>query len=303
MRALVTTLRIVILEYGFIPSSACIIAHQCGGCPGYSRRTIKTSLCCPILVSIKILGYKKVGYALIRLAAIADDTAMSSQTNNTITDELQLAFNTVLLQIVHNLEKEEQEELRFYYNGIINKGEPGPLSIPRSLENAGKISWKDVRFLMKGLRGVRRLDLAEILTEYEIKRDLTVLLYFYATKRQGSEVNYRSAFESVENVARYLLNMTEIVPDQFDVSNAVRSLMGSTKGIQQVLVDFEEEGERELSDPWSKLTLLVVISGEIIAVALANEGQCWKPEVLTELLFTLADQLCFRMFKLGSWVS
>ena len=70
-----------------------------------------------------------------------------------------------------------------------------------------------------------------------------------------------------------------------------------------MLVDVEEESERELSDPWSKLTLLVVISGEIVAVALANEEQHWKPEVLIELLSTLADRLCFRMLKQGSWVS
>ena len=72
--------------------------------------------------------------------------------------------------------------------------------------------------------------------------------------------------------------------------------------MEKVLVDFEEETERELSDPWSKLTLLVVIAGEIVAEALANEERRRKTNVI-KLCSTLADKLCFRMIKLGSWVS
>ena len=144
---------------------------------------------------------------------------MSQTLKNTIDDEVQRTYNAALLRIAYDLEKDQQEELRFYYNGIIKKGDTGALSILQSLENAGKTSWKDVRFLEEGLREVRRLDLAKILEEFEIKRDLTILLDFYATKKQDSEVNCRSASESVEEVAGYLLML---MTDAY-VSATVRS--------------------------------------------------------------------------------
>lgn len=230
--------------------------------------------------------------------------AMSSQTLDTLTDKLQQAYAAVLLQIVRNLEKEQQDELRFYCTGHITNRDTGALSILCSLQNAGKISWKDVCFLKEGLREVQRLDLYKTLTEFEIKRDIIILLDFYARKKQGSEsFCFRHESERVEKVAGYLVTlMTKIVQDRVDVSNAVRSLVEPRKGIRNVLVAFEEEIERELSDPWSKLTLLVVIAGEIAAIALAYEEHLQKPEVL-KLCSTAADELCFRMMKLGSWVS
>ena len=230
--------------------------------------------------------------------------AMSSQSLDTLTDKLQQAYFAVLLQIVHNLEKDQQVELRFYCTGRISEGDPRALNMMCSLQNAGKISWKDVRFLKGALREVQRLDLYKTLTEFEIKRDIFILLDFYARKKQGSEsFCFRHVSETVEKVAGYLVTlMTKIVQDCVDVSSAVRSLVGPRKGIRNVLVEFENEIERELSDPWSKLTFLVVIAGEIAAFALANEEHLQKPEIL-KLCSTAADELCFRMMKLGNWVS
>ena len=54
-----------------------------------------------------------------------------------------------------------------------------------SLEYAGKISWRDVSFLKEGLLEVKTSDLADKLTEFEVMRNLTVLLDFYARKKQG----------------------------------------------------------------------------------------------------------------------
>ena len=230
--------------------------------------------------------------------------AMSSQTLDSRTDKLRQGYAAVLLQIVRNLEKEQQDELRFYCKEYITNRDSGALSIVCSLENAGKLSWKDVRFLKKALRAVQRLDLCKTLTEFEIKRDIIILLDFYARKKQGSEsFCFRHVSERVEKVAGYLVTlMTKLVQDRVDVSNAVRSLVEPRKGIRNVLVEFEEEIERELSDPWSKLTFLVVIAGEIAAIALVNEEHLQKPEIL-KLFSTAADELCFRMVKIGSWVS
>ena len=57
--------------------------------------------------------------------------------------------------------------------------------------------------------------------------------------------------------------MSEIARDGFDVTN-VRSLteMDTIKGIgTEVLIAFEEEINREMSDPWRRLICLVVIAG------------------------------------------
>ena len=230
--------------------------------------------------------------------------AMSSrQTFDKLTDKLKRAYAAALLQIAHNLEKEQQDELRFYFTGLITRGETGAFNILGSLENAGEISWEDVSYLKEALRVVQRLDLAKTLTSFEVKRDLTILLDFYANRRQGSELFCPPAFEKVEKMAGYLaIVMTEMARDRFDVGNAVSLLVEPRKGIRKVLVDFEEEIKCELSDPWSKLTSLVVIAGEIVSAALANEEFRREPEVL-KLCSTAAEELYSRMIKLGSWVS
>lgn len=225
----------------------------------------------------------------------------SRQTFDKLTDELQRIYKAFLLQIVHKLENHQKEELRFYCTEFISTGDTEVLNILRSLQNAGEISWEDVSYLKEALRAVQRLDLVKTLTAFEVKRDLTILLDFYAKRRQGSELFCRPAFEKVEKMAGYLaIVMTEMARDRFDVSNADSLLVEPRKGIRKVLVDFEEEIKRELSDPWSKLTSLVVITGEIVAVALANEEFCREPEVL-KLCSTAADELYSRMIKLGSW--
>lgn len=251
---------------------------------------------------INIQGIKR-GNVLIKFAAVCGDSAMSSQTNKTIIDNLQLAYRAVLLQIVRSLEKDQQEQLRFYFKELIKMGDPRALSILSSLENEGKISWTDVSFLKDGLREVGRLDLAKNLTEFEIKRNLTILLDFYARMRQGSrESSIRSALDSVEKVAEYLLIITrDVAQDGFDVSESVRSLVGESRDVKNLMREFEEKCDQELTDPWSKLTLLIVFSCEILAVALAKEEHHQKQEVM-RLLFTAAEDLCPRILKLGNWV-
>ena len=228
---------------------------------------------------------------------------MSLQTlnMNTITDELQQAYRTVLIEIVHGLEKQQQEELRFYYNGLIPGETTGTLNILRSLENVRKISWMDVSSLKESLCVVGRNDLAETLTAYEIKRNLKVLLDIYASKRRRSEWQCYSS-RSVELVAGRLVKATTE-----EIYQAVRSLMKSRENIQEVLNGFEEEIERKLPDPrdpWYKLTLLVVITGEALAEALmANEEGRPKPKVLKFCSTAAIDKLCSRMMELGRWVS
>ena len=229
---------------------------------------------------------------------------MSSRTNyNTTIEDLQRAFKAVLLQIVHSLEKDQQEELSFLFNEFISTTKPDDaLNIMSSLENAGKISWSDVSFLKEGLEQVKRLDLVKKLTAFEVKRNLIVLLDFYARKRQEMESCCQSVRDPVGRVAGYLLKITrEVLQDGFDVSERVRSLLvESREDIKNLMLVLKEKCE--LSDPWSKLTLRIVISGEILAVALANHEEPQQQEVM-KLLFTAAEDLCFRILELGNWVS
>ena len=222
-------------------------------------------------------------------------TAMSSQTLEKLTDELKRTYNAVLLQVFKDLEAEQRAELYYYFTAHISRK---TLHILRSLEDAGKVSWLDVSSLKKALTAISRLDLERKVTAYEINRNLTILLNFYAEMRQ--ELKPCSLSKSVESVALCLLDlMTALIGDGFDV-NVVRSLTEPIKGMRKALLDWERAIERELSYPWDTVTILVLIAGEMIAEALANEG--YTPEVL-DMSSTAADMICSRMMEQGSWVS
>ena len=233
-------------------------------------------------------------------SAAIDDTAMSLTTNEKTDSKLRQAYAATLLQIARNLDRDEQQELRFYYAraGLIPEEDTEILTTLTSLESAGIISWEDVGRLTEGLRQIQRLDLVKLLTEFEMQRNLTVLLDFYSRKRLGLDLCFRSL--SVQSKAAHLL--TETFGDGFDITN-IRSLVESGKSIKKVLNEFEEEIDRsKFSSPWSKLTMLIVIAGEIIVAASAN-GKRHQNHQLMEMCYTAADDCSSRMIELGSWVS
>ncbi|XP_068736879.1 uncharacterized protein [Montipora capricornis] len=225
---------------------------------------------------------------------------MSSQILETAVNKLRRAYKAVLLQICHNLEKAQLQELRFYYSSPLAKQDDEALSILSSLEDTEKITWEDVTFLKEGLCAIERLDLAQKLTAFEIKRNLTILLGFYARKRQGLDsCCWLSA--SVRSIGEYLVNLTmELHRNRLDFTSGIRSIVDSKKSVKKVWVEFEENVERELSLPWRKLTFLVVIFGEILAFALMDEEDRSK-DVIERLLSTVAEDLSGRMMKIGSW--
>ena len=206
-----------------------------------------------------------------------------------VTDELRHEYKATLLQIKKHLTNDQQEELCFYYTaGLTTAETTGILKLFRSLENLRKISWEDVGFLKKGLHAVSRLDLAEILTRFENKRDLTHLLCTYAGMKQGFRANCGS--ELVEQAAKYLVKMVSgrlLVPDGTKTKN--------------VPDDFREEIE---SDPYTQLTWLVVRAGEIVADSLAGEdGRQLKTEFTNWYWIEVEDHCCqMRRHKI-SWVS
>lgn len=226
-----------------------------------------------------------------------------------IKDELRHIYDATLLQIAQKLPKDQQEELQFLCTHKINSETTkviDTLNIFIKLEHTGKISWENVRFLKKILNQLFRLDLEESLTKYEIKRDLALLLALYASKRQGWRNTYQRFSPSVEKLSDLLLNVTNEISrtattdeDKLDLT-FMRSVLAE-EDIKQVLVEFEQEIESKFTaDSWSKLTMFVVIAGELVFEALAN-GE--KQDAMN-ICFISVDKICCRMQELrGGWVS
>jgi len=230
---------------------------------------------------------------------------MSSQTLNTIPDKLQKAYKAALLQIVYNLEKDQQKELQFYYEGLIPSGTDGALNILRSLESVGEISWRDVDSLKEGVRVIHRHDLTKILTQFETRRDLTLLLGDYARKRQGSVSRCCKSASSIELLAKHLVKVaTEIFTDGLNNSK-VRSLLKSGENFREVLLNFEKQmAKKQVVDPWIQLTFLVVIAGEVVAEVFMMPAI--DEERLPELkeVLKICFEFCYtRLMELGNWVS
>lgn len=225
---------------------------------------------------------------------------MSSQILETAVNKLRGAYQAVLLQISYNLEKAQLQQLRFYYSEFLALQDDEALRIFSSLQDADWLSWEDVTFLKEGLRAIQRLDLVQELTAFEIKRNLTILLGFYARKRRGLD-SCRWLSGSVRLIGEYLVNLTmELHRNRLDFTSGIRSIVELKKSVKKVWVEFEESVERELSLPWNKLTFLVVIFGEILAFALMDEEDRSK-DVIERLLSTVAEDLSGRMMKIGSW--
>ena len=227
---------------------------------------------------------------------------MSTLNLDAMTEKLKLEYRSALLQISYELEKVQTKALLFYYDKVIEEDNE-PLALFRSLEYAGKLSWKDVSFLKEGLLKVRRFDLVKDLTEFEVNRNFALLLDLYGKMRQSSQWSY-SSFESMVKVANHLtFLMRAISEDEYDVSDTINKFMETGKEFKSVLNDLEEETERQLSEPWSKLTLLFLVSGELITANMLKEAEHGGKPNAPDLCFTAAKKLSSRMFNLGmNWV-
>ena len=227
---------------------------------------------------------------------------MSTLNLDAMTEKLKLEYRSALLQISYELEKVQTKALLFYYDKVIEEDNE-PLALFRSLEYAGKLSWKDVSFLKEGLLKVRRFDLVKDLTEFEVNRNFALLLDLYGKMRQSSQWSY-SSFESMVKVANHLtFLMRAISEDEYDVSDTIKKFMETGKEFKSVLNDLEEETERQLSEPWSKLTLLFLVSGELITSNMLKEAEHGGKPNAPDLCFTAAKKLSSRMFNLGmNWV-
>ena len=216
----------------------------------------------------------------------------------TATDKLQQTYNTVLLHISFKLDEEHQKKLLHYCNGLISKQVTDTIDILRSLEYKGKISWENVHLVKEAMSEINRFDIVKELIEYENKRDLTLLLDFYARKILNLELHCCSV--SVKRIVGHLVRLMEVARDKVDITS-INLRLECCKDMRKALVDFEDEIDcGELTFSWNEFTMLVVIAGELIAVAYKSEE---LQEPVMDLCSTAADELCSRMTELGSWVS
>lgn len=203
----------------------------------------------------------------------------------------------MLIYISFNLDENNQIQLRQYFHGLIPVDITAILELLRALEYNKNISWQDVNLLKEAMRVIRRLDLVKKLTEYECKRDLMLLLDFYA--RRIVRLDSYCCTVPVKKVAGQLERLMEIARDRINFK-IISLTADSTKEIRKVLLNFQEVIDcRELEFSWNEFTMLVVMAGEVIAVTYSNEEQL--EESVLELCSTAAEELCSRMVELGSW--
>ena len=224
---------------------------------------------------------------------------MNSTRYLNILSAVQSAYRNILLEIYFELGQEDQKNLHFYCSDLIPGNVTDTISILKCLEKAENISPEDLHFLKDAMRAIRRLDIAKKLTKFEIKRDLTLLLYFYV--RKILRLDLYCCSQAMKKVAGYLARLMETVRDRVDITK-INLTVESSRDLRKALADFERE--LDCREPerfsWKEITMLVVYAGEIIAIASTNEEQ---PETVIELCSTATDELFSRMTRLESWVS
>ena len=198
----------------------------------------------------------------------------------------------LLIKIFSDLEKEKIDALRFYYEEDICE----TFGFLTALLDAGKISWINVSSLKKVLSAIRREVLRDALEEFEIKRNVALLLDAFVRIRKG--IPRQDLSENIETIAGYLANLTDCALDK----SKVRSLRKSKKNIEEVMILLEERiRETSLSKPWTyRLALLIVAAGEVLSeTEIQNEE---FTDLLPEEVARCSAEICSRVASLDEWV-
>ena len=195
---------------------------------------------------------------------------MSSIFRNIFTDELRQEFRARYIETLREMVNDHLQQLAFFYFG-----KPETCSLLR-IEEAGKISWTNVRSLKKGLRVVGRDDLAKDWEEFETQRNLALLLD--ASPKIRKDIPRQNRFEYVEG-----------------------SLRKSKRGIEEVMISLKEKIETNLTEPWSeKLLLLIVNAVERLSKIETKNDEFTNP--LAEDVMRCSNQICSTIKTLGKWV-
>ena len=195
----------------------------------------------------------------------------------------------LLIKIFSDLEKEKIDALRFYYEEDICE----TFGFLTALLDAGKISWTNASSLKKVLSAIRREVLGDALEEFEIKRNVALLLDAFVRIRKG--IPRQNLSENIETIAGYLANLTDCALDK----SKVRSLRKSKKNIEEVMILLEEQiRETNLSKTWTyRLALLIVAAGEVL-----SETETKNEDPLPEEVARCSAEICSRVASLDEWV-
>ena len=212
---------------------------------------------------------------------------MSSILQNTIIDELLQDFRARYIQTLRDMENDHLQQLAFF---LFGKPETCTLLW---IEEARMISWRNVSSLKKGLSVVGREDLGKDWEEFEIKRNLALLLD--ASARIRKDILRQNRFEHIEAISKpYLANY---LLDK----NTVRSLRKSKRSIEEVMISLKEQIETNLSELWTKrLVPLIALAGELLSNAETKNEEFVSP--LPEDVMRCSDEICSTIKSLGEWV-
>lgn len=208
-------------------------------------------------------------------------------------ENLKFDYRAVLVQIARDLNGEQRKQL-FFLCGVPRRG-LDVWALLTSLEHSAKISWIDVSFLKKCLHSIGREDLVVALTEFEMKRELSILLNFYVKEKNGLHPFCPS---SATAAAFHLVRLMERFPGREDLTGLMRS---SDKKAEDLWLQFLSATPRTTRMTLGKFTMLVAIAGEIIAKISLDHYTRSSDEAIMEMCITLADKLSGILVKLGCW--
>lgn len=210
-----------------------------------------------------------------------------------MTDKLEFDYRVVLVQIARDLDEKQQKQLFFLCK--VPRRVLDVWALLTSLEDSAKISWINVSFLKKCLHTIGREDLVVALAEFEMKRELSILLNFYVKEKNGLHPFYPS---SATVAAFHLVRLMERFPGREDLTGMMRS---SDKKAEDLWLQFLSATPRTSRMTWGKFSMLVAIAGEIIAKTSLDHYARSSDEAIMEMCITLADKLSTILVELGCW--
>ena len=149
--------------------------------------------------------------------------------------------------------------------------------------------------LKMALSIIEREDLVDALEEFEIKRNVALLLDAFVRIRK--DIPRQIRFENIEAIAGYLAKSTD---DAMDKSK-VRSFRKSKKNIEEVMIVLKEQIETNFSETWTnRLALLTVTAGELLFETETNNEEFASP--LPGAVMCCSYEICSRVTSLHEWV-
>lgn len=137
-----------------------------------------------------------------------------------------IPFRKVLLLVDQHLTTQDKEKFRFYCKRFLPKYAKSLLETFEVLEDQQAISYQDVKLLKEFSVTIGRIDVAQLLAEYEARVSLRMVIYGYLDFRSGSRNAAKSPLLlTTDPVSKHLVNNAENHHDRKKV--VVQALLGT----------------------------------------------------------------------------